>query len=254
MVHREKAPGASDRKPKRAELGLVDGLDLHAEYFADRTGGDFFDAIRVGTRVAFLLTDIAGRRQQSAPIAAATQDVFRAKSLELFAHDVNLMEGAEMLVQAVNLAIMGPERTIHFAPTILGCYDVQLGILAYINAGGQPAAIRDSDGTRLLPSVSMPLGLFTHLMYDASMQAFEPGATLLIATKGVTESMRGSTPFGTQRLLDVLRNSKSNSASEICRDTLKAAYRFENHNSSSLAFWRKHEIEDMTALAMVRSL
>jgi serine phosphatase RsbU (regulator of sigma subunit) len=255
MVRDEMSSAASDRGPRRAELGLVDGLDLHAQYFLDRTGGDFFDAVRVGSRVVFLLSDIAGRRRDAGPIAARTQDVFRAKAMELFgASDVNLMEGTELLVQAINLAITGPSKAIHFAPTLVGCYDVQLGVLAYVNAGGQTVVIRDSEGTRILPNVSMPLGLFTHLIYDASMQAFEPGATLLLVTKGVTESMQGTTPFGAERLLDVLRSSTQESASEVCREVLHAAHRFERRRWDWLTFWRTRVREDMTALAMVRSL
>lgn len=243
-----------DQEPRRAELGLVDGLDLHAQYDFDRTGGDFFDAIRIGSRVIFLLSDIAGRRGEAGPIAARTQDVFRAKAAELFgAGDVNLMEGTELLVQAINAAVTGPSREVRFAPTVVGCYDVQLGVLAYVNAGGQTAAIRDSEGTRLLPDVAMPLGLFTHLIYDASMQAFEPGATLLIVTKGVTESMRGKTPFGAERVMAVLRDSKQESAAGVCDEVLKAAKEFEQSGWARLAFWRKQEREDMTALAMVRS-
>ncbi len=245
---------ASDPEPRRAELGLVDGLDLHAKYFVDRTGGDFFDAVRVGTRVVFLLSDIAGIRSEAGPIAARTQDVFRAKALELFgAGDVNLMEGTELLVQAINGAITGPANAIRFAPTVVGCYDVQLGVLAYVNAGGQTAAIRDSEGTRLLADVAMPLGLFTRLIYDASMQAFEPGATLLIVTKGVTQSMRGSAPFGAERVMEVLRSSKQESAAEVCREVLEAAHLFQQGRWGRLTFWRKKVPEDMTALAMVRS-
>ena len=245
---------ASDQEPRRAELGLVDGLDLHAQYYVDRTGGDFFDAMRVGTRVVFLLSDIAGRRNEAGPIAARTQEVFRAKAVELFgAGDVNLMEGTELLVQAINEAITGPAKVIRFAPTVVGCYDVQLGVLAYVNAGGQTAAIRDSEGTRLLPDVAMPLGLFTRLIYDATMQAFEPGAMLLIVTKGVTESMRGNVPFGAERVMEVLRNSKQESAADVCREVLEAANRFEEGRWDRLAFWRKRVREDMTALAMVRS-
>lgn len=254
MVRSKTGLASLDREPRRAELGLVDGLDLHAQYFLDRKGGDFFDAVRVGSRVAFLLSDIAGRRSETAPIAAETQDVFRAKAEELFgAGDVNLMEGTEMLAQAINQAIMGTAKVVHFAPTMIGCYDVQLGVLAYINAGGQTAAIRDSDGTRTLPNVSMPLGLFSHLLYEASMQAFEPGATLLVVTKGVTQSMRGTVPFGAERLLEVLRSSKDEPAIEVCREALKAAHRFENRRWERFAFWRTRVREDMTALAMVRS-
>ena len=172
-------PGGSGsgREPHPPELGLVDGLDLHARYHLDRTGGDFFDAVRVGTRVAFLLSDIAGRRETTDPIAAATQDAFRAKATELFAAgDANLTEGTEMLVQTINMAIItAASGGICFAPTMLGCYDAQIGVLAYINAGGQTAMLRDSEGTRPLPNASLPLGLTTHMPYEASMQAFEPG-------------------------------------------------------------------------------
>jgi serine phosphatase RsbU (regulator of sigma subunit) len=243
---------ATDRDPRPAELGLVDGLDLHAQYFAERSGGDFFDAVRVGSRVVFLLSDIAGRRKEAGPIAARTQEVFRAKAVELFGgDDVNLMEGTELLVQAINVGITGPSREIRFAPTFVGCYDVEHGILAYVNAGGQTAAIRDSEGTRLLPDVAMPLGLFTHLIFDASMQAFEPGATLLIATKGVTERLRGNESFGAERVMEVLRTSKETSAAATCGEVLEAANQF---GLKRIAFWRREAREDMTALAMVRSV
>lgn len=243
-----------DLRPQPAELGLVDGLDLNARYYVERAGGDFFDAVRVGSRVVFLLSDIAGRRSEAGPIAARTQEAFRAKAAELFGTgDVNLMEGTELLTQAINLAITGPEKAIRFAPTMVGCYDVQLGVLAYVNAGGQTAVIRDSEGTRMLPDVSMPLGLFTHLIYDASMQAFEPGATLLIVTKGVTESVRGNVAFGAQRVMDVLRRSKQESAAVMCREVLEAANRFKRGGWERLSFWQKTVREDMTALAIVRS-
>jgi serine phosphatase RsbU (regulator of sigma subunit) len=99
----------------------------------------------------------------------------------------------------------------------------------------------------------MPLGLFTRLIYDASMQAFEPGAMLVVVTKGVTQSMRGNKPFGAERVMEVLRNSKQESAAEVCREVLEAANRFTQSRWKRLPFRRKKGAEDMTALAMVRS-
>lgn len=242
-----------DREPQRAELGEVDGLDLHAQYYARRTGGDYFDAVRVGTRVAFLLSDIAGRRKQADPIAARTQEVFRAKSAELFgATDANLMDGTAMLVQAVNLAVMGPAREIHYAPTFVGCYDVELGVLAYINGGGQTAVLRDADGTRALPFVAMPLGLFTHLTYEPAIQAFERGARLLVVTKGVTESLRGKVPFSAERVLELLKKSQVDSAEGVCAEVLEAAHGYQKQSWGRSFLGRREMVEDMTALAMVR--
>jgi serine phosphatase RsbU (regulator of sigma subunit) len=243
----------ADREPWRAELGQADRFDLHAQYDSEQTGGDLFDAVRVGSRVAFLLSDIAGRRPELDPIAEAMQEAFRANAEALFsAVDSNLMEGTELLVQAINHALIGAAKGVRFAPTMVGCYDVQLGVMAYINAGGQTAVLRDSEGTRALPNVSMPMGLFTHLTYDASMQAFEPGAMLLVVTKGVTESMGGMKPSGPERVMEVLKGSKGESASGVCQAVLQAAHGFEKRRWEWLPFRRKLVREDMTALAMVR--
>jgi serine phosphatase RsbU (regulator of sigma subunit) len=232
----------------------VDGLDLHAQYHSGRTGGDFFDAVRVGPRVAFLLSDIAGRRLEADPIAAAMQDAFRGKCAELFgAGNANLMEGTEMLVQTINLALVGAAKGgICFAPTLVGCYDAQLGVMAYVNAGGQTIALHDSDGARPLLNASLPLGLTTHMTYEASIQAFEPGARLLVVTKGVTLSRQGKEPFGAERVLKALHSAKDESARGVCHAVLKAAHEFEKRRWERLTPWRKHVPEDMTALAMVR--
>jgi serine phosphatase RsbU (regulator of sigma subunit) len=242
------------RSPARSALTLVDGIDFHVQYHSDRTGGDFCDAVRVGSRVAFLLSDIAGRRRDADPVAVEAQGVFRARAAELLeSTDANLMDGTALLVQALNLALMGAGRQIRFAPTFVGCYDVQLGVLAYINAGGQTAAIRDGDGARALPNVAMPLGLFTHLTYEPSMQAFEPGSRLLVVTKGVTQSMQGRTEFGAARVIEVLRDSGDNSAAEVCEKVLESARRFEKLSWAKRLRRKDEAREDMTALALVRS-
>jgi serine phosphatase RsbU (regulator of sigma subunit) len=236
-------------------MGQADGVDLHAQYSIERTGGDLFDAVRVGPRVAFFLSDIAGRRPELDPISAEMQEAFRASSAELFsAPDSNLMEGTEMLVQVINQALIRAAKGVRFAPTMVGCYDLQLGILAYINAGGQTALFQDSEGTRPLPNVSVPLGLFTHLTYDASIQAFEPGAMLLVVTKGVTQSMGGNKPFGPEKVNKVLQNSKDESASGLCRAVLKAAQQFQKRRWDWLPFRGEPVREDLTALAMVRTV
>lgn len=242
-------PGPHAEPP---ELGHIDGLDLHAEYSLSPMGGDFFDAVRVGPRIAFFLTDIAGPRRETDPIAAATALAFRAHTDEFFsAPDANLMEGTELLVQTINHALMSAANGIRFSPTVVGCYDIQLGLLAYVNAGGQTAMLRDSEGTRPLPNIGMPLGLFTHLTFDASMQAFEPGAKLLVVTKGVIDTPRGHAPFGPQRVLDHVEQTPAASATDLCRTILASAATYEKRPRFHLG--RTHLREDRTALAMVRS-
>lgn len=112
--------------------------------------------------------------------------------------------------------------------------------------------LQDSEGARILPNASLPLGLTTHLTYEASMQAFEPGAKLLVVTKGVTLSRHGKDSFGAERVLDVLKSAKDASASGACQAVLEAAHAFEKRSWGQLRLGRKPMLEDMTALAMVR--
>ena len=75
------------------------------------------------------------------------------------------------------------------------------------------------------------MGLFTHLTYEPSMLAFEPGAGLLVVTKGVIESRRGRMQFGAERVLGLLQNNKAESAVDICRATLQATPDFKKARS-----------------------
>ena len=224
MESSRKVAAPAGRRPRPTEVGEVEGVEFCARYQSARVGGDFFDAVVAGDRLAFLLSDIAGRREQAHPIAAQAQEAFRRAAMACFsAPDANLMEGTSQLVQAINQTLVSTARGVHFAPTFLGCYDWELGLLAYINAGGQPTAFRDTEGVRPLPNVAMPMGLFTHLTYEPAMQAFEPGARLLVVTKGVTESVHGRSQFGERGVAEVLERAGTDSAEGICRATLDAA-------------------------------
>ena len=247
--------GRSEAEPREADLGRVHEIDFHGQYAFEPTGGDLFDTVQVGSRMAFVLTDIAGRRPEIDPVLAETRKIFRASSAELLsAIDVNLMEVTEVLIHAINEALIETAKGVCFAPTMVGCYDHQLGVMAYINAGGQTALFHDSEGTRALPNASVPLGLFTHLPYDASIQAFEPGAMLLVVTKGVTESLGGMKPVASERATDVLQRCEGGSASEVCRAVLEAAQRFEKRRWEWLPFRGELVREDRTAFAMARTV
>ena len=96
------------RTPLRADLKQLRGLDLYAQYYTARSGGDFYDVVDLGSRVAFLLSDIAGRREQAHVIAAAAQDTFRQRAKYFLSTlDINVMDGAAQLVQEINNALIG---------------------------------------------------------------------------------------------------------------------------------------------------
>lgn len=233
------------------------GLDLRSLYDTVRTHGDFFDAHAIGHRVVFFLTDIAGTREQTHPIAAIMQEVLRRRTPELFGADtVNLTDNLSDLAHELNQAVIRGAHGVRFAPTFLGCYDVSFGLLAYLNAGGQSAVFRDSDGTRPLGNSSIPLGLFSHRTYEPAVQAFEPGAMLLLTTKGVTESRTDEHTFNETEALSVLKNFTGASALQLCQEALKHAEKFRKHSwlsSLHLPLISSDHIEDLTAVALIRT-
>jgi serine phosphatase RsbU (regulator of sigma subunit) len=102
----------------------------------------------------------------------------------------------------------------------------------------------------------MPLGLFTHLTYEPAIQAFEPGARLLLVTKGILEAQRGHEQFGVERATAVLQNIPNGSAFDLCAVTLEDAHEFRKapwYSPERLPFVKSEPAEDLTAVALVRS-
>lgn len=244
------------RTPLPTALAPLPGLDLHARYFSTRTGGDFFDAVTTGPYVVFLLTDIAGTRSDAHTIAAAAQDHFRNRVPQLFTTEViNIMDTLGILAHEINQSIYETSGGSRLAPTFLGCFNLPLGLLAYINSGGQPALFRDSDGTRILGHATVPLGLFTHLTFEPAIHAFEPGARLLLVTKGILEAPRGRELFGVERATAVLENVPDGSAADLCTVVLEDAHEFRKppwYSLERLPFGNRQQIDDLTAVALVR--
>jgi len=246
----------SVRTPQPTALPPLQGLDIQSRYHSARTGGDFFDAIILGPHLVFLLTDIAGSRSSAHTIAACAQDTFRSRASELFGNPgINLTDAISTLAHNINGTLISTANGVCFAPTFLACFDLTLNILTYINAGGQPAIFRDTDGTRPLPNTCMPLGLFTLLTYEPGIEAFEPGARLLLVTKGIVEARSGRTPFGPERVTQLLEDSNTHSASDLCQMIIEQAHLFTRppwYNLAKQAFTKPKRTEDLTAVALIR--
>jgi serine phosphatase RsbU (regulator of sigma subunit) len=236
----------------------LDGVDLYASHHARCRGGDFFDALTVGQHVLFVLTDIAALQLRAQDVASEVQSIFRQRAQEIFAGpDVNESNALAELAHAFNLALIEAAHDVLSAPTFLGCFNLNHGILTYCNAGNLLALVRAEGNVRALEPSGIPLGLFTHTTFEAAVLALHEGDALLVVTKGVTGSKRGGTEFGTQRVTRTLRNTTAASASAICAAVLHEAHDFAHHPWSrflSIFFKTKgRNVDDLTALALVRS-
>src|SRR5688572_6840945 len=154
------APEQELRKPAPSNIPVLETGSLAALYHSARKGGDFFDFASIRARLIFFLIDIAGQRDEALHIAAAVQEVFRRESEQLFNRSpLNESDALSDLTISLNRALLAAAGGVRHAPALLGCYDEEVGTLAYINAGHTPALVKDKDGVNLLAASGLPLGL-----------------------------------------------------------------------------------------------
>jgi sigma-B regulation protein RsbU (phosphoserine phosphatase) len=235
------------RKPAPSSIPKLESLQVAMQYRGARMGGDFFDFIEVEpSRLIFLMMDVAGKRDEAMHIAAAVQDRFREAAPDLFnGPEVNEAQAAADLNIVVNRTVLEAAGGVRCAPAFLASFDENLGTLTYVNSGHTSALVRDAEATTELKANGVPLGLFSHAVTDAQMWVLQPGATLLLASKGLIESKKAfQKEYGFKRLASVVRESQFSSAAELCALVLGDVEKY-THNSDPE--------NDVTTMALMRT-
>lgn len=228
-----------------AKVPELQGAEIGAVVYGQRVGGDFYDFQRVGPdRLLFGLLDVAGHREAARAILSAAQTVFRASGQELLGPpEVNEPDAMVELCLRLNRSMMQAAGGVRSCPAFVGCYNQTLGTICYMNAGHTPGLVRDSRGVSLLHATGLPLGLFPYATGEAMMTALEPGAALLLVSRGVVEAERRREEFGIDRVKELLQEEPANSAAELGERILGSLQQF-------MAAPPVHN--DVTALALLR--
>ena len=254
------SPAKELAQPIRAEAPGLANSGIAAKYRAARVGGDFFDFMTAGpSRLAFVMLDIAGKRNEALEVASHVQGMFRQRVPELFsAADMNEAEATTELLVDLNHKIIEAAHGVRCAAAFLGVYDDNLGTMFYINAGHTPALLRDPEGVTKLPAQGPPLGLFGHTTNDALMSVLRPGSALLIISKGLVEARVGSKEYGLHRAEQALLKAPVEDPGKLCQFVLDDCSEFLTNSTGAfrMPFTRKDSADnpfnDHTALALVR--
>jgi len=240
------------RKPRKrpgsrvqARVPELQGAQIAAAYYDQRVGGDYHDFLRVSpTRVLFGLLDVAGKVTENRKIVLEVRKIFRAAGAALFAQeDINEAEAMIELCVRLNRGILTASGKARLSPAFAGCYNESLGTVCYVNAGHTPGLVRDETGVTELPATGLPLGLFSHSAADASIIALQPGAALLLVSRGVVEAKSKKEEFGLHQVKENLQRIEMESAHGICTSVLDRVQEF-THKA------RRHN--DVTVLALAR--
>jgi len=229
----------------------IGGADIAAVFAGKRIAGDFYDSVRVSPeRVLFGLLDVAGRREDNRAALMIAQDIFRNLGTELFSRpDINESEAMTELSIRINRGLIESSKGVRPCPAFIGCYHEIFGTLCYTNAGHTPGLLHDRTGTSELGSTGLPLGLFSHATLDAPTVGLEPGAALLLVSRGVVEcdgrDSKCDGEFGLDRVKDLLQSAPSGSAQQLCVSIMNASAEFTAHSPLR---------DDRTALALLRNI
>src|SRR6266567_5858430 len=227
LFSREK-PAEFVVQPLHADVPELLDAQLAAIYYGKRMAGDFYEFLRVSpNRVLFALMDMAGRLDENRTVVSATQQAFREAAPTLFAKEyLNEADAMVELCLHLNRTIIKAEGGVRSCAAFAGCYNESLGTICYVNAGHTPGVLRHGTGVTELGATGLPLGLFSHATCDAPIVALEPGAALLVVSRGIVEGKHKGREFGLERVKQGVQNGAAESAKEICVAMLDSVQRY----------------------------
>lgn len=198
-------------------LPAIPGLQLAAAYQAagegNEVGGDFYDVFEVGRGTwAVAIGDVCGRGPDAAAVTGLVRHALQASGR-------NSRNPVAML-QFANLMLCEEEdRSIErFCTAAVGV--VRPGDstrVAFASAGHPPAMVRRTGGmVEGLPATGITLGVVDDLGGRAQRLMLEEGDLMVMYTDGLTEARdAGGTFYGEERLADVIREAKAETAQEL---------------------------------------
>jgi serine phosphatase RsbU (regulator of sigma subunit) len=246
LFRSKKPPPPQRTELARADVPTLRGAEIAAVFYGQRIAGDYYDFLRVNNaRVLFGLLDVAGRREDNRQILTAAQATFRTSGAELLHADVvNEPDAMIELCVRLNRTIIKACKTVCSCPAFLGCFNENLGTVCYVNAGHTPGLLHDGSGISLLPATGLPLGLFSHMPADAQIVALQPGATLLIVSRGVVDATCSGEDFGLEGVKRNFQPDGATNARDLSASIIAKLEQF---------MCRPPTHDDVTALTLIRA-
>jgi serine phosphatase RsbU (regulator of sigma subunit) len=174
-------------------------------------GGDYYDFIRRkrDNRLIIAVGDVSGKGTGAALLMSSLHAAVRAQS--------QARTSISEVMNEINEYIYENSPPNKFLTLLYGELDPDTGALTYSNGGhNTPLLVRASGEVVRLDRGGLPIGLMQGVTYEEDTVRFEPGDVLIIYSDGITESVNDrDEEFGEARLIEVVRNNLSRSASGI---------------------------------------
>jgi len=205
--------------PERSEFDIYAMIEP-----AKEVGGDLYDFFLLDDdHLCLTIGDVSGKGVPASLFMAVTKTLIKAKS--------SVDMGPDQVLYQVNNELCKDNDSGMFTTIFLGILTISTGELAFSNGGHNIPYLQRANGEiEALPKLpGMALAVMEDIKYASSKVTIHTGDRLVLYTDGVTEAMN---PAGEllkdERLVDILKSFKGNTAKEVVQHTLTQTRRFVN--------------------------
>lgn len=191
---------------------------------ARETSGDFYDFIPLANgKWGFLIADVTDKGMGAALFMALSSSLIRT-----YATQYPTLPA--LALNYINRRLLSDTHGAMFVTAFYGVLDPDNGRLRYVNAGHNPPFLLSGQKGKpidQLRGTGMALGVMEDASWQQKIVKFSPGDVLLLYTDGITEAENSYGNFyGEQRILEVLRARREQSAQAIQNALLEDVRKF----------------------------
>ena len=191
----------------------VKGINIAAR----EVSGDFFSFYPHNDNVYFIIADVAGKGIHAGMVMAKASTLF-----EIMARD---KVDVDEIAFHMNNDLFYTKTSGMFVTSIIGNYNITTGEIVWVNAGHQPALVRDKNGNfEEYESKSPPLGVIVQKAKSSySINRINLNSNRLYAfTDGLSESLdENSEEIGIEGSKKVINNNFSNNINDELNNITK---------------------------------
>ena len=191
---------------------------------AREVGGDFYDFIEMGEdRAGLVVGDVTGKSVSGALVMSSSRSVFRMLSEE------QLTVG-DIMTRA-NKRIKKDIKSGMFVALLYAVLDAKERTLSLCSAGQtQPIHLSAKTGEASLVETkgdTFPLGILDEVEYQETRLQLAPNDKVIFYTDGIVEAMnKQEEMFGFERLLEVVKRTRSLSADSLLKEIIDRVNEF----------------------------
>lgn len=215
----------------------LNGLDICGIMLpAMHVGGDYYDLIPIGENKIFVAVgDVSGKGLSASLYMAKLQTI-----IQLYCKEGS--SPREILIEA-NKLLYNSLESGSFITLTLALFDIEKMKVKLCRAGHLPVLIHDDEGTRLLRTNGIALGLDKGSLFDKHLEESEielkSGQLFSFFSDGVTETMNENDElFGEERLMKIFsENNHLHSTSimdEIEKEIIQFRGKAEQHDDMTM--------------------